>query len=56
MDTRNRNSYFDEKRNSTRRRETTGARPRPPSTESGEASKVRHDEQTAHRMVDLTSS
>ena len=31
--------------NSTRRRETTRARPRPPPAESEEASKVRHDEQ-----------
>ena len=32
------------------------ARPRPPPAESGEAGKVRHDEQIAHRMVDLISS
>ena len=32
------------------------ARARPAPAESGEASKVRHDEQTAHRMVDLISS
>ena len=37
------------------RRGTTRARPRPLPAESGEASKVRHDEQTAHRLVDLIS-
>ena len=41
---------------STRRRETTRARPRSPSAESGEMSKVRHVEETPHRMVDLNSS
>ena len=50
-------SYFDnENENNTPRKETTRARPRPPPAESGKASKVRHDEQTAHRMVDLISS
>ena len=39
----------------TRRRETTRARPRPPPAESEEASKVRHDEPTAHRMVSNSS-
>ena len=51
------NNYF-VKRNekSTPGRETTRARPRPPLAESGEASKVRHDEQTAHSEVDLIES
>ena len=39
--------------NSTPRRVITRARPRPPRAESGEAGKVRQDEQTAHQMVDL---
>ena len=47
--------YF-EKKHSTRRRETTRARPRPPPAESGERSKVKHVERTPHRMVDLISS
>ena len=47
-------SYFAIKNNYTKpRRERTRARPRPPPADSGEVSKVRHDEQTAHRMVDF---
>ena len=42
--------------NSKPRRETTRARRRPPPAESGEASKVRHGEHIAHRMVDLIST
>ena len=38
------------------RRETTRPRPTPPPPESGEASQMRPDEQTAHRTVDLVSS
>ena len=38
------------------RRETTRVRLRPPPAESGETSKVRRDQQTAHRIVDLISS
>ena len=58
IDTRDRNSNFYQKHenNNTRRRETMRARPRPPSAESGETSKVRHVEQTKHRMMDLISS
>ena len=58
VDTWDRNSSCFDKKNktSTRRRETTRTRPRPPPAESGESSKVRHDEQTAYRMVDLISS
>ena len=40
---------------STARRETTRARPSPPTAESGEASKLRHDEQTAPLMVLISS-
>ena len=43
------------KQNSTRSRETTRARPRPPPAESGEASKAWHNKHTAHRLVDLIS-
>ena len=38
------------------RRDTTRARPSPPQLESGEASRMRYDEQTAHRMVDFISN
>ena len=38
------------------RREKTRARSRPPPTEWGEASKVRHDKQTAQQVVDFISS
>ena len=49
--------YFgDKNENSTPRRETTRARPRPPPAESGETSMVRHAEQTPHRTVNLISS
>ena len=55
--TRDRNSNFNQKNeNSARRRETMWARPRPPQAESREASKIRHDEQMAHQMVDIISS
>ena len=43
------------KKNSTAHRDTTRARSRPPSTESGEPSNVRHDEHTARRKVDFIS-
>ena len=56
IDNWERNSYFDKNEKSTRRRETTRVRPRPPPAESGDASKVRHEEQTSHRMMDLISS
>ena len=59
IDKLDRNSCFDPKtknENSASLRETTRARPRPPPAEPGEASNVRHDEQTAHRIVDLISS
>ena len=42
-----------ENENSTRRPETTRARWRPPLAELNETSKVRHDEQKTHGMVDL---
>ena len=42
--------------NRTRCRGTTRARPRPPPAESGVTSKVRHVEQTPHRMVGFVSS
>ena len=48
--------FWRENENSTPRRETTRAPPRPPPAKSGEASKARHDEQTAQRTVDLISS
>ena len=41
--------------NSSPCRETTRARPSPPTAESGEASKLRHDEQTAPLMVLISS-
>ena len=39
--------------NSTPRRDSARARPRPRPPESGEASTIRHDEETADREVDL---
>ena len=42
--------------NNTPPRETTRGRPRPPPAESGEASNVRYDEITAHRLEDPISS
>ena len=58
IDTLRSEQFFSKKKNasSTPRRETARARPRPPPAEFGEASKVRHDEQTAHRPVDLIAS
>lgn len=44
-----RNNYCQKMENSTPRRETTRARVRPPPVESGEASKVRHDEAANQR-------
>ena len=41
--------------NNTPPRGTTRARLRPPAAESGKASKVRHDEETVHREVDLNA-
>ena len=38
------------------RREKTRARPKPSPADPETASKVRHGDQTAHRMVDLISS
>ena len=43
------------KKYSTARRDTTRARSRPLSAESGEPSNVRHNEHTARRKVDLIS-
>ena len=56
LDTQIARATFKKNENSTPRRKTTRARSRPPPAESGEASKVRHDDQTAHPMVDLVSS
>ena len=53
QNTRDQHNYFAKIENSTPHRETTLARPRPPPAESGEASNVRHDEQTAHRRVGM---
>ena len=55
-DTWSRNEQFLKKRKQhSSRRETMWARPRPPPAESGYVSKVRHDKQTAHRMMVLIS-
>ena len=51
-----RKGHFDKNENSTRRRETTRAWPRPSPTESWATGKPRPVEQTPYRMVDLISS
>ena len=50
------NWKFEKFENSTRRRETAGARVRPPPAESGETSKAGDVEQTPHRIMDLISN
>ena len=57
IDAWDRNNYFGRRnQNSAPRRKTTRTRPRPLPEESGEAIEGSHDQQTAHRMVDLISS
>ena len=57
IDYLDRSNYFATKNeNSTPCRDTTRAWPRPPPAEAGEASKMRHAEQAAHREVDLIAS
>ena len=53
IDARNRSNYFAKKKYNSKPRKETRVRPTPPAAESGKAGKVRHDEQTAHGMVDL---